>query len=344
MNPRRVVILLAAGLVVIAIALWLSSQRHLERSIVSGQPVLPELRSALNAVQEVRLVKGDGSQTTLKKRESDWVVAEREYPADSGRVRKLLLDIADLKVVEEKTRDPANYSKLGVEDVTAANASGVKVEIVNGKKPVDLIVGKPSGMKSGYVRVPGATQSLLAAPQIAVDADPRRWLDRTLFDIPQDRVKEVAVKPEGGPAYTVNRANKEQQDFTIPNLPKGRALASTSSPNPIAGALTALTLDDVRKPAAGDSPSHATFQTFDGLTLDVGGRKDGERHFVTFNAKSTAKETEAEAQKINTRAQGWEIEIPSYKYDAIFRPLEESLAKVEEPAKKAASKDKKKAS
>ena len=333
MSPRRVVILLVTGIVVIAIALWLSSQRHLERSVTSGQAVLPNLRSSLNSVQEVRLIKGDGTQTTLKKRASDWVVAEREYPADSGRVRKLLLDISDLKVVEEKTRDPANYSKLGVEDVTAPNATGVKVEIADGKKPIDLIVGKASGMKTAYVRVPGAPQSLLAAPQLTLDADPKRWLDRTLFEIPQNRVKEVAVKPETGPAYTVTRENKDQADFTIPNLPKGKTLASSSSPNPIAGALTSLTLDDVRKSAGGDAPSRAVFQTFDGLTLEAAGRKEGERHFVSFSAKSTAKETEAEAKKINDRVQGWEVEIPSYKYDVIFRPLDESLAKVEEPAK-----------
>jgi hypothetical protein len=342
MNPRRVGILLVAGVLVIAIALWLSSQRHLERAITSGQAVLPDLRSSLNSVQEVRLIKGDGTKTTLKKGESGWQVAEREYPADAGRVRKLLLDIADLKVVEEKTRDPANYSKLGVEDVTAPNAGGVKVEIADGKKPVDLIVGKPSGMKAAYVRVPGAPQSLLAAPQVTVDADPKRWLDRTLFEIPQDRVKEVAVTPGTGPAYTVTREKKDQADFTIPNLPKGRALASTSSPNPIAGALTGLTLDDVRKAAPGDAPSKAVFQTFDGLTVEAVGRKDGERHLVSFTAKSTAKETEAEAKKINDRVQGWEVEIPSYKYDVIFRPLEDSLAKVEEPAAKGA-KDKKKA-
>jgi hypothetical protein len=92
--------------------------------------------------------------------------------------------------------------------------------------------------------------------------------------------------------------------------------------------------------AADSKPSsaRATFTTFDGLTLNVTGRKVGEQHFVSFAAQSNAKETEAEAKKINTRGEGWEFEIPGYKYDAIFRPLEDSLAKVEEPAKKGAKK------
>ena len=34
-------------------------------------------------------------------------------------------------------------------------------------------------------------------------------------------------------------------------------------------------------------------------------------------------------------AQGWEFEIPDYKYAALFSPLEDLLAKPPEPAKKA---------
>lgn len=345
MNPRRVVILLVVGIVVISLGLYLSSQRHLDRSIETGQTVLPDLRPAVNAVTEVRLTKGDGSKTTLKKRASDWVVVERDYPADSGRVRKLLIDLSDLKVIEEKTREPANYPKLGVEAVTTPSATGTKIEIEGAKQPIALIVGKSAGVKSGYVRVPSAKESLLASPQITVDADPKRWLDRTLLDIPLDHIKEVAVTPATGPAYTITRESKDQSDFTVPNLPKGRSLSSAGAANPVAGSLAGLTLDDVRKPgeAAASKPdgaAQAVFTTFDGLTLDVNGHKDGDRHVVTLAAKSGSKDSAAQAQTLNSRVQGWEFEIPSYKYDAIFRPLEDSLAKVE-PAKKD-SKSKKK--
>jgi len=38
--------------------------------------------------------QGRRTRTTLKKGATDWSVGEREYPADSGKVRKLLLDLA----------------------------------------------------------------------------------------------------------------------------------------------------------------------------------------------------------------------------------------------------------
>src|SRR5262245_49316604 len=109
MTPRRLVILFIAGFLVIVLSVWLSSKRHLERSTTAGDPVLPGLEKTLNTVTQVKLIKGDGTTTTLDKGATDWTVGERGYPADSGKVRKLLLDLGSLNVVEEKTRTPANY-------------------------------------------------------------------------------------------------------------------------------------------------------------------------------------------------------------------------------------------
>jgi hypothetical protein len=379
MTPRRIAVLLVAGVLLIGVALWLSSQRHLERTVEAGQSVLPGLKSALNAVTEVRLSKGDGTRTTLKKTATDWIVGERDFSSDSGRVRKLLLDLSDLQVDEDKTREPANYPQIGVEDVTSPQAMGTRVDVIEPGKTLSLIVGKTSGTKSSYVRVVNTPQSFLASPQLTLDADPRRWLDRALIDIPEQRVKEIHVKPATGPAYTVTRTNAQQTDFTVPELPKGRELATSAVTNVAASGLAALSLDDVRKTSAADAtpkpaaeatppfsrpathgkstpdapqspaaaaapavtgPAHATFHTFDGLTVDLSGRQEADRRFITLAVQSSSKDHEEEARTLNARFNGWEFEIPSYKYDSLFRPLEELLKKPPEPAAKPAAKSK----
>ena len=345
MTPRHVGLLLGAGIVLIGIAIWLSSQRHLDRATMAGDLVLPGLETTLNSVTEVRLTKGDQTHTTLKKGASGWEVAEREYPADSGKVRKLLLDLGALNVVEEKTRTPANYPRLGVEDTTSPQATGTRVAVVAAAKTYELIVGKTSSGKSGYVRVATAPQALLAAPMLSVDADPKHWLDHTLIDIAQERVKEVEEKPAEGAAYTISREKKEQTDFTVSNIPKGRELASPVVADPIAGSLGGMTSDDVHKaaaPPADAKVSHVIFRTFDGLQVDLAGRKDGTHEYINLAVTSTDKATTDEARKLSMQLQGWEYELPSYKYDAIFRPLDELLKPVEAP-KKADKADKKKA-
>ena len=60
-------------------------------------------------------------------------------------------------------------------------------------------------------------------------------------------------------------------------------------------------------------------------------------------AVSTAKETADEAQKLTAQLQGWEYELPSYKYDGIFHSLEDLLKPVEAPKKAEKGKGGKKA-
>jgi Domain of unknown function (DUF4340) len=338
MSTRRVAALLAAGVVLVAFAIWVASQRHLERSTQSGDPVLTGLEPALNSVTRVAVKKGDGTHTTLVRQGNRWVVAERSWPADFGKVRKLLLDLGSLNVVEEKTRQPANYARLGVEDVSSPRATGTQVDIVTPAKTFSLIVGRPSDAKSGYVRVAGATQSLLAAPMLSVDAEPKSWLDNTLIDVAPSRVRAIEERPATGAGFNATRLKTEQADFTVSPIPHGRELTSAAAADPIAASLSQLTLDDVQKSAvpADAKVSHAILQTFDGLTIDAAGRKDGSRMLVAFSATSTGKATGSEAQQLNARLGGWEFEIPEYRYSGIFRALDDMLKPPPQPKKKAA--------
>ncbi len=323
LNSRRLTVLIAAGVAVIALALWVSSRQPTSDQEHSGELVLPGLEHSVNSITEVHLYKGDGTRTTLRKGTNDWLILERGFPADGSRVRKLLLDLAQLKVVEDKTTDPASYPEIGVEDVSSPKAGGTRIELVEPGKTLSLIVGNPSGTDSSFVRVAGTGQSLLVSPQILPEADPRRWLDENVIDVSQSRVKDVAEHPAAGPAYTVTRPSAKVADFTVPDLPKGRELASVSAANPLASALTSLTLDDIHKSTSpGAFPDHATFQTFDGLTVDVLGRKDGDRRFIELKAQSSSKTTEQEAQALNSRFGGWDIEVLGYKYDSLFQPLD----------------------
>ena len=337
MSARRVAWLLAAAIALIAFAIWLSSRRHLERSIMVGDLVLPGLEQSVNAVTAVRLRKGDEVHTTLQKVGSAWSVTERGWPAEMSKVRKLLLNLGALNIVEEKTRLAARYPDLGVEDVSSPKASGTRVDIVTPARTWALIVGKSSSAKSGYVRVVGAEQSLLAAPLLSIDADPKAWLEQGLIDLPTARVRQIEEKPLQGPAFSASREKRQDSNFSVGPLPKRRALTGPGAAESLAAALSSLTLDDVHKAGAADAQApHALFRTFDGLEVDVTGRKDGTHSLVMLSARSTAAETAAEAQKLNARVSGWEFEIPDYKYTVIFTPLEELLQKPPEPAKKPA--------
>lgn len=345
MNTRGLGLLALAAILVGALALWFSREPAAGPGTLVGTKVLPDARARVNEITELRLAKGDGSKTSLRRSGQAWQVAERGYRADSGKVRKLLLDLTGLEVLEEKTEDPASYALLGVEDVKGPQAAGVLVEIVAPQATRTLIVGRPSGSRESFVRVVGRPVSLLVRPQLSIEADPRRWLDTALLDVDAARVQRVEVRPASGPAYAAVRERPGAPDLAIEPLPKGRELSGPSAATALASGLDDLTLDDVKAadPAAAPAPLHATISTFDGLVVEFAGHRDGAHGLVTVAAHYDAElakrfadqaraaslhaapAVEKEAAAIAARAQDWQFELPAWKFDAIFRPVEEML-------------------
>ena len=339
MTARRVTLLFAIGIAVIGLAAWVSSRNQGSQDSVAGTVVLPGLEGAVNDVTRVSIIKADGTRTTLDRRATDWVVGERGYRADSGKLRKLLLDLGALQAVERKTSIARNYKVLGVEDVTSPGATGARVDIVSPGRTWSLIIGNSVDGNDCYVRVLDSAQSLLASPLILVDADPKQWLDPTVLDIGQSRVREIDEQPAKGPGFSASRGKKTDADFTVHGIPHGRELTGADAADTMGSALSSLTLTDVRKTAAapqGTDVAHAVFKTFDGLEIDVSGYGQANAHYIDVSARATNSAADAEAQQINSRVQGWDYEIPDYRYDEIFQSLDGLLKPL--PAKKAAAK------
>ena len=336
MRPPQVLSLIAAGVALAGAGVWLVSRQPTDNAAEqAGGPVLALSKADLNAVTRLRIFKGDGSHTTLTRDATHWVVLERGYPADSGQVRGLLLDLSALKVEEQKTADPGLYAKLGVEDPTGVQTGSTGLDIDLNARTLHLIVGRTSGTAGVYLRVAGQPRSVLATPQLTPDADPRHWLDRTLLDIAPERIIEVDEKPPGGPEYSIKRAPSTASgaapDYVVTPIPKGRELADAMAPASQAGALAGLQLDDVRKPGNLAAVAHATFLTSDGLMLEIAGTQDGVQRFIAVVASASQPATQAQARDLNARLSGWQFELPGYRYDSLFRPLEQLLKPKEVP-------------
>lgn len=335
MTARRVSLLFVIGVVVIALAAWISSRSQTGEQSMAGTLVLPGLQGSLNQVTRIRITKADKTQTTVSRQATHWAVGERGYPADSGKLRQLLLDLGSLKAVERKTRIARNYPVLGVDDVTSPAATGARIDIVAPGKRWSLIVGHSMDADDCYVRVVGSAQSLLASPLVVVEADPKLWLDQTVVDIAPKRVSEIDEHPAAGSGFSASRAKESQADFTVGGIPRGRELSGADAADSMGSALSSLTLTDVRRttaPPQGAALSHAVFKTFDGLEINVSGYEEGRSHYVDLSARAAAKSAAAEAAQINSRVQGWDYQIPDYRYDEIFPSLDSLLKPL--PARK----------
>lgn len=331
MTQRRLGFLLVASLAVLALAIWVAHRQSGSGATSAGEAVLPGLTAALNTVTEVRLTGAGGEHTTLERGAKRWMVRERGYPADTGKLRKLLIDLGDLKIIQRKTRLAQNYPILGVQNVTSPKADGSRVDIVTPARTWSLIVGHTADGSDCYVRVVGHKQSLLVSPLVMVDAKPAQWLDPIILDLHQRRVSEIEERPDRGPDFEVTRAKPAQAHFTVHGIPPGRKLASASAADEMASALSNLTLSDVRRataPAQGVHLSRAVFKTFGGLEIEVTGYKTskGGKHYIAVAAHGSGKKAGPRAARIDARVQGWEYRIAGYRYQEIFQPLSGLLA------------------
>ncbi|MGI9302756.1 MAG: DUF4340 domain-containing protein [Gammaproteobacteria bacterium] len=377
MKARNLVALAGAAVVTLGFALWQNTQRTPDTESASGALLIPDLKAKINDLSEVRLVKrGAESAVTLNKAEGGWVVAEKDnYPADVGKLRKSLLDLADAKVLENKTSKPELYARLGVEDMTASEAAGSQIELKGMDAPMSVIIGKTAqGANGTYARIVDEEQSVLVSGRLTFDTEPLNWLQRDIINIAAGRVQEIRISQPGGELLTASKAGRDQQHFAVGDLPDGRELESPGSVNNLASVLGNLRLDDVKAVSEisvdEKEPVETVVSTFDGLVVTGKAFElDGKQH-AAFAAKFDAEQAQRfseephgeeepsgenaegktgdqasaadhdkikkEAEQINARLGDWVFQIPNFKYENLTKKMDDLLKPLEEEPESAA--------
>jgi hypothetical protein len=323
--------LIVAAVLALSAALYLSAQRNVHQETRSGA-LLPSLAGELNSVTALTVRRaGTTPVVIIHQKDGRWTVAERDdYPADVSKLRKLLLALSDAKIVEQKTSDPAKFPIIGVEDPVSATATGAEISVTAKDGKHAVIVGKSSG-NGIFARRSGENTSYIVEPVISFEAEPRYWIDPHLLDVAAAGIQSIEFKPATGPGYTVHRP-AAGGNFVLDGVPSGRKAAEPASLAPSQTTYSGLTADDVL-PVGNVDFNQAIVVTVtlaDGNVITVTGASSGDKRWVQLKSTKDA--------ALNARAAGRAFEISSYRYDAIFRPLEQLLVPKEAPpAKKPAA-------
>jgi hypothetical protein len=321
MRRGRFTVLTVTALIVLAAALYLGSRRNAGEPSTEGMLFLPRLATALGTVSEIDLQKGAPTPAvTLHRAGEQWSVAQRgDYPADASKVRRLLVSLADAKIVEEKTSNPANFAIIGVEDPAKPSAAGTQITITTKDGRQSVIVGKPIG-EGNFARRGGEDRSFTVAPGITADVEPKAWIDSRLLDVPVAQIQSVAEKPASGPGYALHRLKPGEEGFALDGAPPaGRKLLDAKALAPSATVLSGLTAEEVAAAGTVDfsKSSQAIFTLADGNVITVTGTVAGDKRWVEVQTTKDA--------ALNTKTQNRAFEVASYRFDAIFRPLEQLL-------------------
>jgi hypothetical protein len=229
-------------------------------------PTLAERQDQLDTLQ----LRGAGNAVlvTLVRKGGLWRVAERgDWLADGGRVSQYLFVLSQTHFEEAKTANPALYSRLGVEPITASGATGTELKLAGrGIAGVLLIGDEHSKFDSNYVRVNGQAQAWLTDLPVTFDRNPAIWLDRRLVDLPLARVAQVRVS--GGTEKPFSLSHRDDR-FRLDDLPSG-AMGDSQQGDTLAGVLNQLQLDDVQDDdGSAVVERELQFLAVDGLVLTV---------------------------------------------------------------------------
>ena len=359
MNKKMFSALLLA--VVFSALAWKISVDKAPQTELTRSALYLNLLDQLNDVTRIEL-QAAKTKTTLVRGAEQWTVANRDnFPADAKAIKRLLLQLAELQIVEAKTGLPENYGRIGVA-APGAGSDSLLIELHGAKnnKLLAVILGKVRDggqKKQRYVRRADEPQSWLVNGTIDGTADPITWLDARIADIDTARVRHLEITPQEGPAVVIEKARPKDNFFDLRNVPAGREARSKALVSSLGALLLDLRFNSVGAATrfAGVKPLRRTkVQTFDGLLVQVEEFEADGKTFARFDfdydpkrvhddvakdgtaappADATATDkpgndaekesVQQEAARLKARVADWVYELPDYKTRLLSKRLDD---------------------
>ena len=244
----------------------------------SGGLAIPGLAGQVNDVAVIAVQAGE-TRLSIRRKGDGWVVDEKHgYPADLGKVRKVVVELANLELLERKTRREERYVRLEVEDPSAKDtkSAALSLKSVSGETIADLVVGKRrfglfrSSGRGIYLRKLDDPQVWLARGDVEVGRTALEWLDRKLVRVEEEDIHRLVIRQPDGATLTAVKPTQTQKYFTVENIPEGRKLSRANAADRISTAFDEVDLNDVRPESEVSFPEayvQAELTTFYGLTV-----------------------------------------------------------------------------
>ncbi len=316
----------------------------------ASERVFPGLAGRVNDVASLTVARKEDSVTVARKGDA-WVVpAKHDYSAAFDKVRRLLLELSDLRPLEQKTSSPALFASLELEDLSQAEAKSTLVTLkdANGGEVLSTYVGKQrfgkgAGGDGTYVRRAASNETWLAKGRVQPDKGVLSWLDKNLADVARERVSAVVVVQADGSKVEATRAKATDKNFSLKNpVPAGKKVKSEWDINNLAGPFERLELEDVRPLSeilvVAGGP-HAEITTFDGMTVRSDLVEADGQTWVKLSARyaepaaapseeetkegklKSPDEVKKEVEALNAKLGAWAYRLADWKTDNLRKKL-----------------------
>jgi hypothetical protein len=317
MNQTRLLALVIVAVLAVGGGWYFGTATEPEQrqAISSGRLMFPDLATKLKDAKRIEITS-KGKTTVIALKDGIWGVADRGgYRVQETKLRGMLTTLTELRQVEPRTTDPAQFSRLGV---------GHRRMRTQGNVPEQV-----------FVRLPGDNQSWLAEGALQADVDPQVWLDRDIINISHTLITKVVATKEGQTVELTRDGDKLKvtQPAEYPKLEDYKV-------EDVGRALENLTFQDVKsdKEPIGDKIGEATFTTSDGLDIAVTISHVDKDSWARFTVTAQDR-NKPEAERLNAKLAGWAFETGLWKDKSLVPSIDDLKAPPPpEPAKPEAPK------
>ena len=324
---RGLALLGGAAAVSLGAPLLLRPEGEVQGRIAPGALAFPGLASRLVAAVRIEIRRGAQTTTLIRNGES-WGIGEvHGYPARRERIREVLTGLTELRLVEERSSDPAQWPRLGVEDPQAPGSTAMLLRVLDGQGAViaEAILGRRRTRTQGnqpesvYFRRPGESRSWLAEGRIGAEADPALWLNRDLSGLAPARLRRVEINRANAPPLVLARAGEVDAPLDIVT-PADPPVADRIALDEVGRAFDALSFVEVRPAFTAEALGEARFHYTDDVTITVTPHREGDLFWVRLHATGGE-----EAQTLQARFHGWAFQLGPWKEKAMIPRLEDLL-------------------
>lgn len=309
----------------------------------AGKLVFPNLPARIDGVARIEIERAGEKFELARDAAGNWTMpAKGGYSADFQQIRRLALEMANMRILEARTASKALHAEIDL-DGSGKDQKAVRVALFGAQTELfaDVLVGRTRFGRQGnagdgtFVRRAEEDQVWFVQGRVGVEREPAKWLEKRIVDVARERVAKAVVVTADGERLEVSRAKPDQQDFDLAAIPADKKIKSAFDVNLVASAVEALDLEDVRK-ADGLTfgAGTAEFTTFDGLAVRVEFAKDGADIWARFAARHAPPaapvegeklkkpdEVAAEATQVDKRVHGWAYRLPTYKAEQMTKKI-----------------------
>ncbi|MBU2979123.1 DUF4340 domain-containing protein [Alteromonas sp. C1M14] len=204
---------------------WVELQTQREDEQHSAEQSLAvDIARAAKDIQRIKIENHNGVLFSAVKEKDQWLATHLDtimtFPSDTGKLAQFAGALTNIAVVESKTANAENYTRLGVESVRSEDAQSVLVEIGGPREVFSLLVGRMAkGQRGTYVRQPEEQTSMLVSERIPLPATQGDWLSRDVMPFKEKMLLSVVKEVTGTSPLDFER--KEDGEWTIPSVDEG---------------------------------------------------------------------------------------------------------------------------